>query len=80
MNVISVVMLVFSVVGALDYITGSRFGIGKEFERGVLIMGTMILSMVGMIVLAPLIAALIEPALKVVSEKIPFFEPSVIAG
>lgn len=80
MSVISVVMLVFSVVGALDYLTGSRFGIGKEFERGVLIMGTMILSMVGMIVLAPLIAALIEPALKVVSEKIPFFEPSVIAG
>ena len=80
MSVIAVVMLVFSVVGALDYITGSRFGIGKEFERGVLIMGTMILSMVGMIVLAPLIAALIEPALKVVSEKIPFFEPSVIAG
>lgn len=80
MSAIAVVMLVFSVVGALDYITGSRFGIGKEFERGVLIMGTMILSMVGMIVLAPLIAALIEPALKVVSEKIPFFEPSVIAG
>ena len=80
MNVISVVMLVFSVVGALDYLTGSRFGIGKEFERGVLIMGTMILSMVGMIVLAPLIAALIEPMLKVISEKIPFFEPSAIAG
>ena len=79
MNVISVVMLVFTVVGALDYLTGSRFGIGKEFERGIVIMGTMILSMVGMIVLAPLIAVLLEPALKVISENTPF-EPSVIAG
>ncbi|MBQ8404054.1 MAG: ethanolamine utilization protein EutH [Clostridia bacterium] len=79
MNVISVVMLVFSVLGALDYITGNHFGIGKEFERGVMLMGTMLLSMVGMIVLAPLIAELLEPALKVISENTPF-EPSVIAG
>ena len=80
MSVISIVMLVFTVIGALDYLTGNHLGVGKEFERGVLIIGTMILSMVGMIVLAPLIAALIEPALKIVSDKIPFFEPSVIAG
>lgn len=80
MSVISIVMLVFSVVGALDYLTGNHLGVGKEFERGVLIMGTMILSMVGMIVLAPLIAAWIEPVLRAVSDKIPFFEPSVIAG
>ena len=79
MNGISVVMLVFSVIGALDYITGNRFGIGKDFERGVTLMGTMILSMVGMIVLAPLIAVLLEPALKVISENTPF-DPSVIAG
>lgn len=80
MNGISVVMLIFTVVGALDYLTGNHLGVGKEFERGVLMIGTMILSMVGMIVLAPVIAALLEPALKVVSEAIPFFEPSVIAG
>ena len=80
MSVISIVMLVFTVVGAVDYLTGNHLGVGKEFERGVLMIGTMILSMVGMIVLAPLIASLMEPALKVVSDKLPFFEPSVIAG
>ncbi len=80
MNVISVVMLVFTIAGALDYLTGNHLGIGKEFERGIHMIGTMILSMVGMIVLAPLIAALIEPVLMAISEKIPFFEPSVIAG
>jgi ethanolamine transporter len=80
MNVISIVMLLFAVVGALDYLAGNRLGVGKEFERGVLMIGTMILSMVGMIVLAPLIAAWIQPVLTAVSDKIPFFEPSVIAG
>ncbi|MBE6652234.1 MAG: ethanolamine utilization protein EutH [Ruminococcaceae bacterium] len=80
MNVISIVMLLFSVVGAVDYLTGNHLGVGKEFERGILIMGTMIISMVGMIVLAPLIAAWIEPVLRVVSDRLPFFEPSVIAG
>ena len=80
MNVISIVMLLFAVVGALDYLAGNRLGVGKEFERGILMIGTMILSMVGMIVLAPLIAAWIQPVLTAVSDKIPFFEPSVIAG
>ena len=79
MNVISVVMLVFSALGALDYITGNHFGIGKEFERGVTLMGTMILSMVGMIVLAPLIAVVLEPVLKIIADNTPF-DPSVIAG
>ena len=79
MNVISIVMLVFSVLGALDYITGNHFGIGKEFERGVTLMGTMILSMVGMIVLAPLIAVVLEPVLKLIADNTPF-DPSVIAG
>jgi ethanolamine transporter len=80
MNVISIVMLIFAIVGALDYLFGNRLGIGKEFERGVLMIGTMILSMVGMIVLAPLIAAWIQPVLAAISNKIPFFEPSVIVG
>ena len=79
MSVISSVMLVFSVLGAIDYVIGNRFGLGKEFERGVMLMGNMVLSMVGMIVLAPLIAVLLEPLLKVISEGTPF-EPSVIAG
>ena len=80
MNVISIVMLIFTAAGALDYLTGNRLGIGKEFERGVLMIGTMILSMVGMIVLAPLLAAWLQPLLAAISDKLPFFEPSVIAG
>ena len=72
-------MLIFSVLGAIDYIIGCRFGIGKEFERGIMLIGTMTLSMVGMIVLAPTIAYLLDPVLTVIAENTPF-EPSVIAG
>lgn len=79
MNVVSIIMLIFSVLGALDYITGNHIGIGKEFERGIMLLGTMTLSMVGMIVLAPLIAQLLSPVLTLISENTPF-EPSVIAG
>ena len=72
-------MLIFSVLGAIDYIIGCRFGIGKEFERGIMLIGTMTLSMVGMIVLAPTIAYLLDPVLTVIAQNTPF-EPSVIAG
>ena len=56
MNVVSVIMLVFCILGGLDRLLGNRFGIGKEFEKGFMLLGTLALSMIGMIVLAPLIA------------------------
>ena len=58
------VMLVFSLIGAFDRIIGNRFGLGKEFERGFLMLGKMILSMVGMIVISPWIAHVISPILE----------------
>ena len=54
-------MLVFSVLGAIDRILGNRFGIGKEFEKAFMLIGTMALSMIGMIVVSPLIADLARP-------------------
>ncbi|MBR4304877.1 MAG: ethanolamine utilization protein EutH [Clostridia bacterium] len=61
MNAVSVIMLVFSVLGALDRIFGNRLGLGKEFEKGFMIFGSIALSMIGMIVLAPVIAQVLEP-------------------
>jgi len=63
MDVITGVMLVFSVLGGLDRIFGSRFGLGKEFEKGFMLLGPLALSIIGMIVLAPWLAKLMEPAL-----------------
>ncbi len=61
MNFLSVFMCVFSILGGVDYLFGSRFGLGKEFERGFRLLGTMALSMIGMIVIAPLIGDVFQP-------------------
>ena len=61
MNYLAIFMLFFSVLGGMDRIMGNRLGIGKEFEKAFLLLGTMSLSMIGMIVLTPLIADMIKP-------------------
>jgi len=65
-NVLSVVMLIFSVIGAFDRILGNKFGLGKEFERGFLLLGDLALSMIGMIVVSPVLADIIAPALDLI--------------
>ena len=48
-------------LGALDRIIGNRFGIGKEFEEGILAMGSLAMAMIGVITLAPVLAAVLKP-------------------
>lgn len=79
MNVISAVLAVFCGLGALDYLLGNRFGLGKEFEKAFSLMGIMVLTMLGMLMLAPLIAELLKPLLAPLSGS-SWFEPSIIAG
>ncbi len=50
------IVLLFAGVAAVDYIIGNKLGLAKEFERAFALLGNLILSMVGMIVLAPLIS------------------------
>ena len=61
MNFLTIIILIFSVVGALDKIFGNRLGIGKEFEKAFMLLGAMALSMIGMIVLSPFIAGVMKP-------------------
>lgn len=77
MIVIKIVILVFAILGAIDYIAGCRFQLGKEFVSGLMLMGTMLLSVQGMIVIAPAIALLIEPVCNVVKTVL-HMEPSII--
>ena len=67
MNVITIIMAIFAVLGALDLIFGSRFGMGNEFKKGFMMLGELTLSMVGMIVLAPLLAHLLRTPLNALS-------------
>ena len=55
------IMAVFAVLGALDRIFGNRFGLGKEFEEGILAMGSLAMAMVGIITLAPVLADILTP-------------------
>ena len=60
-KIILIVMAFFAVLGGIDRIFGSRFGLGESFERGILLMGQLFLSMTGMIVLAPFLAQILSP-------------------
>lgn len=55
------IMAGFAVLGALDRIFGNRIGLGKEFEEGILAMGSLAMAMVGIIALAPVLAGLLRP-------------------
>ena len=55
------VMAVFAALGALDRILGNRFGIGKEFEEGILAMGSLAMALIGVISLAPVLAHVLRP-------------------
>ena len=56
-------MAVFALLGGLDRILGNRFGLGQEFENGILAMGSLALAMVGIVSLAPVLAALLKPVI-----------------
>lgn len=78
-GIILFVMAVFVLLGALDRIFGNRFGLGKQLEEGILAMGTLALSMLGILCLAPVLAKLLKPIL------VPVFgflgaDPAVFAG
>jgi ethanolamine transporter len=71
------IMVGFAMLGALDRIIGNRVGLGKEFERGMMMLGPAALSMIGMLVLAPVIANLLQPALTAMAGVLPI-DPSII--
>ena len=62
-EILIAVMAGFAVLGAIDRIFGNHFGLGKEFEEGILAMGSLALAMVGIVSLAPVLAALLKPVI-----------------
>lgn len=78
-EILIAVMAIFAVLGALDRILGNRFGLGKEFEEGILAMGSLAMAMIGVISLAPVLAAVLKPVV------VPVFsflgaDPAMFAG
>lgn len=60
-EIIIYLMVIFAVLGAIDRIFGNHFGVGEKFEEGILAIGSLALSMVGIIALAPVIANVLKP-------------------
>jgi len=60
-SILTIIILTFSVIGGIDYIFGSKLGLGKEFEKGFCLFGPMALSMLGMLVLAPAFGVWLSP-------------------
>lgn len=61
MNAIAIVILAFSLFGAVDYLIGNKIGVGKEFSKAFSLFAPMALSMLGMIVVAPAIGEWLMP-------------------
>ena len=78
-EILIAVMAVFAALGAIDRILGNRLGLGKEFEEGILAMGSLALAMVGIITLAPVLAELLRPVVVPVYQFLGA-DPAMFAG
>lgn len=60
-EIIIYIMVIFAALGAIDRIIGNKFGLGEKFEEGIMAIGALAISMVGIIALAPVIANVLKP-------------------
>ncbi len=58
MSFLNCLFALFAFLGAIDKILNNRFGLGKEFEKGFMLLGPMALTMIGALSLSPVIAKL----------------------
>lgn len=77
MSFLAPVIILFAVLAAIDYVIGNKFGIGEEFKKAFMLLGTMALSMIGMIVIAPLIGDALSPVFEFTYNFL-HIEPSII--
>lgn len=79
-KVIIYIILIFMVVGIVDKIVfKNRYGYGVQFEEGVMAMGTLAMSMVGIMCFAPVLGKILMPVAG------PFYglfggDPAMVAG
>ncbi len=78
-DIIIRVMTVFMVVGVIDKIFGNKLGYGDKFEEGILAMGTLAISMIGAISLAPVLSDILSPLIIPIYKSLGA-DPSVFAG
>jgi len=60
---LKIIAVIFAIIGVLDRLFGNKLGLSAYFEKGLKLIGATGLAMVGMIVIAPVLADLIRPLL-----------------
>lgn len=73
------IMVIIMILGGIDKILENKFGLGEQFDEGIMAMGSLALSMAGIIVLAPKLSDWLSPVI------VPLFElfgadPAMFAG
>lgn len=83
-EIIMYIMVFFMILGAIDKIIGNKFGLGEQFEEGIMSMGALALSMAGIITLAPVLANILSPivvpAYKAVGADPSMFATTILAN
>ena len=51
------------IIGGIDKLIGNRYGLGQKFDEGFQAMGDLALAVAGIVVLAPVLANWLQPAL-----------------
>jgi ethanolamine transporter len=79
-KIILFIMLIFMTVGIIDKLfLGGKFGYGAKFEEGMQAMGTLALSMVGIMCLAPVLGSLLSAPVGAIF-RIVGADPAMFAG
>jgi ethanolamine transporter len=73
------IMAIIMVIGAIDRSLGNKTGLGQQFEEGILAMGSLALSMAGIIVIAPKLSDWLSPIV-VPLYKLLGADPAMFAG
>jgi len=67
-DIILYIMLIFMVLGGIDYFTGKKFGLGIKYEEGFMAMGALTMNMAGAVCIAPVLGRWLQPVLAPVFE------------
>lgn len=78
-EIIIYVMVAFMALGAIDKCIGNKFGLGEQFEEGIMAMGSLAVAMVGVICLAPVLADILRPVVVPVFDMLGA-DPAMFAG
>lgn len=79
MNIIIGILLILSVIGLLDKVTGNHLGFEEEFDSGLSIMGSTMLSILGIYCIGITFAQAHVGAIQEAASLMPF-DPSILVG